>query len=109
MTIAKVARWLLALAAVLVVVWAFVDVGKRSFKRWDQARNDTRTELTILHWGDNVPHACNYRECIGESGSTGPSPSTSALQWLWQLGCFSANSNCRQKVSSLCGVSWGFL
>ena len=53
MTVSKVARWLLALAAGLVVVWSFIDVGARMVGRWEQARNDKRTELTILHWGDN--------------------------------------------------------
>jgi multiple sugar transport system permease protein/multiple sugar transport system substrate-binding protein len=53
MTIARAIRGLLALSAVLVVAWAFVDVGARMYQRWDRARNDTRTELTILHWGDN--------------------------------------------------------
>ncbi|MEZ6190397.1 MAG: extracellular solute-binding protein [Phycisphaerales bacterium] len=53
MTVAKVTRWLLALAALLVVVWAFIDVAHRAWVRWNLAHNDTRTELTILHWGDN--------------------------------------------------------
>jgi ABC-type sugar transport system permease subunit/ABC-type glycerol-3-phosphate transport system substrate-binding protein len=53
MTASKVARWLLALAAVLVVVWSFIDVGCRAFVRWDLARADGSVELTILHWGDN--------------------------------------------------------
>ncbi len=54
MTVARALRWLLALAALLVVVWSFLDVGIRAFQRWDTARKDTRTELTILHWGDNA-------------------------------------------------------
>jgi len=53
MTVARVARWLLALAAGLVVLWSFFDVGLRAYQRWDTARKDKRTELTILHWGDN--------------------------------------------------------
>ncbi len=53
MTVSKAARWLLVLASALVVVWSFFDVGARSFGRWNQARNDKRTVLTILHWGDN--------------------------------------------------------
>ena len=54
MTVSKAARWLLALAATLVVLWSFFDVGLRAYQRWDTARKDTRTELTILHWGDNA-------------------------------------------------------
>ena len=60
MTVSKIARCLsfvvrvlMGVAAALVIIWAFVDVGVRSYHRWDRARNDTRTELTILHWGDN--------------------------------------------------------
>ncbi len=49
-----VSRILLGLAAVLVIIWAFVDVGVRSYRNLRQARADTRTELTILHWGDNA-------------------------------------------------------
>jgi multiple sugar transport system permease protein/multiple sugar transport system substrate-binding protein len=54
MTFSKAARWLLALAAALVVVWSFVDVASRSYDRWQAKRHDTRTVLTILHWGDNA-------------------------------------------------------
>ncbi|MEZ6192670.1 MAG: extracellular solute-binding protein, partial [Phycisphaerales bacterium] len=54
MSVTRVLRWLLALAALLVVVWSFMDVGIRTFARWDSARKDTRTTLTILHWGDNA-------------------------------------------------------
>lgn len=54
MTVSRVLRWLLGLAAALVVLWSFVDVGVRAYVRWDTARKDTRTELTILHWGDNA-------------------------------------------------------
>ena len=53
MTLARVLRWLLALAAALVIVWSFFDVGIRAVKRLDLTNSDTRTELTILHWGDN--------------------------------------------------------
>ena len=53
MTVAGVGRWLLALTAGLVVVWAFIDVGCRTWQRWDLADRDQQIELTILHWGDN--------------------------------------------------------
>lgn len=53
MTFARAMRWLLALVAVLIVVWAFVDVGYRGWVRWSLSHTDNRTELTILHWGDN--------------------------------------------------------
>ena len=54
MTIARATRWLLALAALLVVVWAFADVGYRSWVRRNLAHHDPRTELTIQHWVDNA-------------------------------------------------------
>ena len=54
MTVSRALRWLLGLAAALVVLWSFMDVGIRAYTRWDTARKDTRTELTILHWGDNA-------------------------------------------------------
>ncbi|MEM7682811.1 MAG: extracellular solute-binding protein [Planctomycetota bacterium] len=54
MTFAKAARFLLAFAALLAVVWSFVHVGQRTYKQWDRDRKDTRTVLTILHWGDNA-------------------------------------------------------
>lgn len=53
MTLARVLKWLLALAAGLVIVWSFIDVGVRAWVRLDLGNHDTRTELTILHWGDN--------------------------------------------------------
>ena len=34
---------------------------------------DGSTKMIIL-WGDNVPHDCRYRSCIGGSGSTGGDP-----------------------------------
>lgn len=45
---------LLALAAVLAVVWSFAHVGLRSVNSYLADRRDTRTELTIMHWGDNA-------------------------------------------------------
>lgn len=51
--VARVLRTLLVVAALGVVVWSFLHVGLRSVRAWQAARSDTRTELTILHWGDN--------------------------------------------------------
>jgi hypothetical protein len=34
---------------------------------------DGSTKIVIL-WGDNVPHDCDYRACIGGSGTTGGDP-----------------------------------
>jgi len=34
---------------------------------------DGSTKMVIL-WGDNVPHDCDYRRCIGGSGTTGIDP-----------------------------------
>lgn len=50
MSIASVSRWLLSLAAGLVVVWAFVDVGMRAVRQL--APGERPVTLTILHWGD---------------------------------------------------------
>jgi hypothetical protein len=36
------------------------------------------TKMVIL-WGDNVPHDCDYRACIGGSGSKGPDPGRDAI------------------------------
>ncbi len=49
MHIGQVLRYLLGLATLLIVVWAFVDVGARIF------RSDTRgydATISVLHWGD---------------------------------------------------------
>lgn len=47
--IGQAIRYLLGLATLLIVVWAFVDVGVRVF-RGDPRPYDA--ELSILHWGD---------------------------------------------------------
>src|SRR5450432_2317282 len=44
-------RWLLAAAAALVVVWAFITVGLRLWHEHDP--RDHRTQLVVLHWGDS--------------------------------------------------------
>ena len=51
MFITTACRWLLALAALLVVVWAFFDVGVRVVQQWRVGDRDVT--LTILHWGNN--------------------------------------------------------
>ena len=48
MTFAKAGRFLLGLAAALLVVWAFADVGLRSFQ--DQ-RGGRKTLLKMVYWG----------------------------------------------------------
>ena len=50
MTLARVLRVLLSLAAALIVVWAFVDVGARVWQRYAAADGGEVT-LTVLHWG----------------------------------------------------------
>jgi hypothetical protein len=32
------------------------------------------TKKIVIQWGDNVPHDCNYGDCNGLSGTTGPDP-----------------------------------
>ena len=51
MTLARAFRLLLALAAVLIVVWSFFDVGRRAWARRALARERPVT-LSILHWGN---------------------------------------------------------
>lgn len=48
MTLAKALRWLLALAALLVIVWSFYDVSVRT---WRGAGHKRAVTLTVLHWG----------------------------------------------------------
>jgi len=55
MTIAKAVRWLLALAAGLVVIWAFFDVSVRLWHEYNPS--DNRVHLTVLHWGDHTEDA----------------------------------------------------
>jgi multiple sugar transport system permease protein len=57
MTIRRVCRILLALAAALVVVWSFVHVVSREVGGWHARLTDQRTQLTVLHWGDNAETA----------------------------------------------------
>jgi len=52
MTVAKAFRALLALAAVLLVLWSFVHIGARWMHNWF-AEAEHPVTLTILHWGDN--------------------------------------------------------
>jgi multiple sugar transport system permease protein/multiple sugar transport system substrate-binding protein len=48
MVIARFARFLLALAAAVIVVWSFYDVGRRA---WDRHSDRRPITLTVLHWG----------------------------------------------------------
>ena len=50
MTIARAIRWLLALATIVTIVWAFFDVGRRAW-RLHVAQRERPITLTILHWG----------------------------------------------------------
>src|SRR5688572_4081843 len=51
MTLARASRLLLAFAATLIVVWAFFDVGRRAYARWN-LRHEKPITLTVMHWGD---------------------------------------------------------
>ena len=51
---AQAARWLLAFAAALVVLWSFLHVGLRVLGQWQREASDDRIPLTVLHWGDNA-------------------------------------------------------
>jgi multiple sugar transport system permease protein len=55
MTIKTVFRMLMALAAALLVVWAFIDVGARTW-RLAQERGEG-VNLTVLHWGNTEEEA----------------------------------------------------
>src|SRR4051795_4416138 len=52
MTIARAIRLLLALVATCIVVWSFVDVGKRAWSK--QSHGDASITLTLVHWGDKA-------------------------------------------------------
>src|SRR5947209_8119280 len=45
---ARAARWLLALATLLIVVWSFFDVATRLFRHTDLSG---KVQLSVLHWG----------------------------------------------------------
>ncbi|HEV7298552.1 MAG TPA: extracellular solute-binding protein [Tepidisphaeraceae bacterium] len=49
MHIGQSLRYLLGLATLLIVVWAFVDVGARVFRNESRGYDAT---LSVLHWGD---------------------------------------------------------
>lgn len=49
MRFAQALRYLLGLATMLIVVWAFVDVGARLLRDDDRGYDST---VTVLHWGD---------------------------------------------------------
>ncbi|MBC8107799.1 MAG: extracellular solute-binding protein [Anaerolineae bacterium] len=51
MSIARAIRIVLALAASLIVAWAFIDVGRRAVNRY-QATHGRSVTLTVLHWGN---------------------------------------------------------
>jgi len=50
-TFGKAIRWLLALAAALVVAWSFFAVGLRLWREYDPGNG--KITLTLLHWGDS--------------------------------------------------------
>lgn len=50
-TLLKPIKWLLAAAAVALVVWAFFDFGRR-YVQHRRALAERPVELTVLHWGD---------------------------------------------------------
>ncbi len=52
MTVSRAIRILLGLFALLIVAWAFVDVGARIW-RGQQPIGEAQVELRIVHWGDN--------------------------------------------------------
>jgi ABC-type glycerol-3-phosphate transport system substrate-binding protein len=53
MTLARATRLLLAFISVMIVVWAFFDVGRRTFARW-RIEHERPVTLSILHWGDTA-------------------------------------------------------
>ena len=50
MTPARAVRFVLSFAALLVVLWSFVNVGHRAWKRF-KLTHDRPITLTVLHWG----------------------------------------------------------
>ncbi len=56
MSIARAIRLLLVLVSCLIVIWSFVDVGRRIVLQ-RQAERERPITLTILHWGDPAENA----------------------------------------------------
>ena len=56
MTLARAARLLLGVAALLIVAWSFFDVGRRATARWRGAHGQS-VNLTIMHWGEQAEDA----------------------------------------------------
>ena len=52
MTVGKALRSILVAATVLLVVWAFVDVGVRIINLRAKMNQPGKTVLTVLHWGN---------------------------------------------------------
>src|SRR5687768_10468909 len=50
MTLARATRLVLAIVSAAIVVWAFFDVSRRAYARWEAQRTRPVT-LTLLHWG----------------------------------------------------------
>jgi len=56
MTIARATRLLLAFAALLIIAWSFLDVGRRAIaqRRASEGRDVT---ITVMHWGEKSEDA----------------------------------------------------
>ena len=71
MTLARTLRVLLGIAALLVIAWSFVHLGIRTVGGWQARSSDPRTELTVLHWGDNAENEI-VQSLIGEFEAANP-------------------------------------
>lgn len=60
--VAKLARQFLLLVALLVVCWAFFDLGRRYVER-QRALRERPIELTVMHWGTPAEDAIVQRLC----------------------------------------------
>ena len=61
MTFARLARYALSAAAILIVGWSFYDVAARGLAR-RRAEADRPVTITVLHWGDQAEDGDNKRD-----------------------------------------------
>ncbi|QDU34909.1 L-arabinose transport system permease protein AraP [Poriferisphaera corsica] len=71
MTVGKALRSLLVLATILIVIWAFIDVGVRIVNKNAKLNQPGKTVLTILHWG-NTEETDIVKELVREFEAENP-------------------------------------
>ena len=56
-TLSRTSRLLVSFIALMIVIWSFFDVGRRSYNNWQQNREKPIT-LTLLHWLKDSRTSC---------------------------------------------------